>query len=393
MLTMGAIAFASLLLVFTLSFQFGSYDTMINSSVKIHTGHVQIQAQGFQEEQNIRQVVDAPSEIAAILDRIPQVDAYTFRGEAFCLVSSRNRTHGSLVIGIDPEKEARVSRIKQLIRAGHYLAGQDDYPALVGEILATNLDVDLEDELTLLGQGRDGSIAAAVVRIKGIFRSGIDTFDRASLYIPLETFKEVYAMGDSVHKAVVIGKSLREVGKIKKSISQALSALHPKQELVVLNWEELMPGLRQGIELDLISGIIFYLFLILVVAFSILNTFLMAIFERTREFGVLMAIGVSPRRLTKLLLIESLSLTVLGISTGIVLGIVVTMFFQSYGIDLGGSSELLSQYGISGRMYPKLSTLSIFSGPAAVFVITFLAALYPALKIRRLKPVEAMVYV
>ena len=150
-----------------------------------------------------------------------------------------------------------------------------------------------------------------------------------------------------------------------------------------------MPGLRQSIEMDLISGIIFY-FLLLVVAFSILNTFLMAIFERTREFGVMMAIGTTPGRLTRVLLIESMSLTAIGILAGIALGCVITVYFQIHGIDFTGASELLSQFGITGRMYPKLSLLSALSGPAAVLIITFFAALYPALKVRRMRPVEAM---
>ena len=116
----------------------------------------------------------------------------------------------------------------------------------------------------------------------------------------------------------------------------------------------------------------------------------MAIFERTREFGVLMAIGTTPGRLTKVLLIESMTMTLIGIAAGIVVGSLVTLYFQAHGIDFSGASELLSQFGITGRMYPKLSWLSAVSGPLAVFIITFCAALYPAVKVRRLQPVDAM---
>jgi putative ABC transport system permease protein len=116
----------------------------------------------------------------------------------------------------------------------------------------------------------------------------------------------------------------------------------------------------------------------------------MAIFERTKEFGVMMAIGTTPRRLTKVLLIESMSMTAIGIIAGILLGIGVTYYFQIHGIDFAGGSELLSQFGITGRMYPKLSLLSVSIGPCMVLFFTFMAALYPALKVRRLRPVEAM---
>ncbi len=130
--------------------------------------------------------------------------------------------------------------------------------------------------------------------------------------------------------------------------------------------------------------------LIVVVAFSILNTFLMSIFERTREFGVLMAIGTTPGRMTKLLLIESTTITMLGIVIGIIAGSLITWYFQVHGIVISGTSELLRQYGMPERMFPQLSLLSISIGPGAVLVITLLTALYPALKVRRLRPVVAM---
>ncbi|MBT8372397.1 MAG: FtsX-like permease family protein [Deltaproteobacteria bacterium] len=389
-LTICAIAFASLLLVFMLSFQFGSYETMINTSVKIQTGHLQVQAENYQEKKNIRLVVPEPEKIATMLDAISHIQAYTFRGQAFSLVSSNQRTYGVVVTGIDPDREPTVSRLKSLIRQGAFLSKDDTHQALVGRLLAKNLRVQLGDELTLVGQGRDGSIAAAVVEVKGIFGSGIDEFDRASLHIPLKIFQEIYSMQGAVHEVVVIADALRYVDEIKRSVKKNLVSLNINKSLTAMDWNELMPGLRQSIEMDLISGLIFYLLLVLVVAFSILNTFLMAIFERTREFGILMAIGTTPGRLTKVLLIESMTMTLAGIVAGIVVGSMITLYFQSHGIDFSGASELLSQFGITGRMYPKLSLLSAVSGPLAVMIITFFAALYPALKVRRMRPVEAM---
>ncbi|MGD9042837.1 MAG: ABC transporter permease [Desulfobacterales bacterium] len=389
-LTVSAITFASVLLVFMLSFQFGSYETMINTSVKISTGHLQVQAQKYREKKSIRFVIPEPQAVARIVAQIPEVAAYTFRGQAFSLLSSKNRTYGVMVSGIDPPKEAHVSRLKQLVREGNFLAADDVNQAVVGRLLAKNLRVAVGDELTLLGQGRDGSIAATVVHVKGIFSSGIDDFDRSAMQIPLATFQDVFSMDGAVHEVVVIGKSLSEISAIKAQLKTALSDLNSSKPLKALDWQELMPGLRQAIEMDLVSGLIFYGLLIVVVAFSILNTFLMAIFERTKEFGVMMAIGTTPRRLTKVLLIESMAMTMIGIMAGILIGIGITYYFQVHGIDFSGGSELLSQFGITGRMYPKLSLLSVSIGPFMVLLFTFMAALYPALKIRRLRPVEAM---
>ena len=389
-LTICAISFACIVLIFMLSFQFGSYETMINTSVKIQTGHIQIQAQGYHEKRDIRLVVTDPSEIAKIVSNTPQVIGFTFRSQAFSLVSKGKRTYGVLVNGIDPAREKTVSRLKALVREGEFLTEKDTNVALLGNLLAKNLRASIGDEVTVLGQGRDGSIAATVLRVKGVFSSGISELDRSTLLMPLKSFSDVYSMGGAVHKIVIVLDSLSHVAEVKKHLALAIKSVQNDPPLVVMDWEDLMPGLRQGIELDLISGMIFYLILILVVAFSIMNTFLMAIFERTKEFGVLMAIGVTPGRLTRLLLMESLGLTIVGIAIGMLAGVLITYYFQSYGIDVSGASDLLSQFGISGRLYPRLGPLSVTIGPSAVLLITFVAALYPALKVRSFKPVEAI---
>ena len=392
-LTISAVTFATTLLIFMLSWQFGSYDTMINSAVRLHTGHLQVQAKGYQDKRSMRLVVPEPESVGVFLSRHPGVAAHTFRATAFSLASSEERTYGAMVMGIDPEKEAKVSTLKKLVRRGRYLEAGDDLQAVMGKLLAENLHAKLGDEVVILGQARDGSIAASVFKVEGIYSSGQDEFDRSSIYVPLKTFQDVYGMGDAVHQVVAMGKTLQDVETIKQDISKHLAKNLKKDHLVVLDWKELMPGLIQSIKVDLGSGLIFYLILVVVVAFSILNTFLMAVFERTREFGVLLAVGTTPGRLTRLLLLESATMTLVGIMIGILLGCTVTLYFQSHGIAISGTAELMRQFGLPERMYPRLSLLSAAIGAGGVLIITLLTALYPALKVRRLHPVEAMTHV
>ena len=398
LLTIAAIAFACILLVFMLSFQLGSYDTMINASVKIHTGQMQIQANGYQDSQKIRDVVSDPARVGAVLDRIPQVAAYTYRARAFALVSSEDRTYGVLVEGIDPEREAQVSTLADIVHAGSYLppkpAEGEPAGALVGKLLASNLKIGVGDEITVLGQGYDGSMAATVLRISGIYASGMDEFDRSAIQIPLSVFQETFSMGVAVHEIVVMAHHLAEVPAIQRAIAGPLKQIENPLPLVTLDWKALTPGLEQAIKMDLVSGSIFYLILIMVVAFSILNTFLMAIFERTYEFGVMMAVGTKPWRLSRLVLFESVGLTLVGVIVGIAAGSALTWYFMIHGINLGSSSdEIMRQFGLPSLLFPQLSLLSATVGPGAVFLITLLAAVYPALKIRRLTPVEAMRHV
>ena len=396
LLTMLAIAFACILLVFMLSFQFGSYDTMIDSSVKISTGHLQIQARDYRKNHEIRKVIPDPHPILRILDQTPNILAYTTRASAFAMASSANRTYGVMVVGIQPPSEARVSTLGQIVTQGTYLSARPDargfYGALVGRLLAHNLRLSVGDEVTLLGQGRDGSVAAAVVKVQGIYSSGMDELDRNAIQIPLAAFQDIFSMQGAVHEIVIVGHALSEIPHLKAELQKRLKGLKDEPPLVVLDWDALLPGLRQAISMDLVSGAIFYLILIMVVAFSILNTFLMAILERTHEFGVMMAMGTRPGRLTRLVMAESAGMTLIGVAAGVLAGILLTGYFQVHGIDISGSSELLRQYGIPSRIYPRLSLLSVAVGPAAVLLITLTAALYPALRIRRLRPVEAMSY-
>jgi ABC-type lipoprotein release transport system permease subunit len=197
-------------------------------------------------------------------------------------------------------------------------------------------------------------------------------------------------MQSAVHQVVAVADSLDDVAEVKEAVKSGIGNMIKRDHQVVLDWMELMPGLVEAIKMDLVSGFIFYLILIVVVAFSILNTFLMSILERQKEFGVLLAIGTTPGRLTKLLLMESVGMTALGIVAGIIAGSLITWYFQVHGIQISGTTELMRQFGLPERIFPRLSVLSVSIGAGIVLVITVLTALYPALKVRRLHPVEAM---
>lgn len=385
-LTILAIVFASTLLVFMLSFQFGTYEEMINSSVRLSTGHLQVQPVGYYDKPQIHKVIKNPERILEKASGLEAVEAAAIRSETFGLAAGPTRSRGMMIIGVRPEEERAISSLPGQIIKGRYLQNGDQDKAIIGSIGSERLQLDLGDECTILGQGRDGSVAATVVTIVGFFKTGIDEFDRSTMQLPFGHFDEVFSMEGAAHRLVLTSKKLEDADTIASDLRAA-----PEMEgLVVLTWDELNPGLKQSIELDLISGLITYAILIVVVAFSILNTFFMAIFERTREFGMLMAIGTKPIRLVKIMLLESMAMTSVGLVIGIILGAVVTLILSRYGISMGESSELMAQYGISERLYPRLSLLSIVTGPAIICIITFFTALVPALKIPRMRPVEAL---
>jgi ABC-type lipoprotein release transport system permease subunit len=157
-----------------------------------------------------------------------------------------------------------------------------------------------------------------------------------------------------------------------------------------MRWNELQEGLEQGIAIDAAVGWFLYAMLVIVVVFSILNTFVMSVLERTREFGVLLAVGMRPRFLGTVVATESLFLLGIGLAAGIALGVAVTAWAAGYGIAFASSEELLAQWNLPARIYPRLNLVSLTVGPLIVLAASSLAAVFPIVRIRRLRPVEAM---
>ncbi len=385
-LTIAAIIFATALLVFMLSFQFGAYDDMIDSSVRLSTGHVQILSTGYHDRPEMRKVVKNPGELIEAASKLGGIDSISIRSEASVLASGEKRSRGLMISGVVPEKEQKLSSVPDQIIKGRYLAADDGPVGVIGALAARHLQIDVGEECVFLGSGRDGSIAASVVEIVGIYKSGIDDFDRSTMHIPLAEFDTVFSMEGGVHRLILTLKHLSDT-------NQAAAQLRDVPQtagLQVMTWETLTPGLKQSIELDLISGIIMYFILVVVVAFSILNTFFMAIFERKKEFGVLMSIGMKPISLVKLMLLESMSMSGIGLVLGIISGIGFTLIGARYGIGMGDSAEFMAQYGMPERLYPKLTLLSITLGPLLICFVTFITALIPVMRIPKLHPVEAL---
>lgn len=389
-LTLSAIAFACILLVFMLSFQLGSYESMINASVRLSTGHLQIQALGYQNDRKMEQVVDRPQAIMDSISHIPGITGITTRSYAFAMASSPSRTRGIMVMGIDPGSEGRVTTLPTQIREGKYLGQDEPGGCLMGTLLSRMLRAGIGDEITLLGMGRDGSVAATVVTVSGIYSSGIEEIDRNVIRIPIKHFDDIFSMDSSVHAVVIAADDLANLRSTAAMIKKCLGKNKDFRDLTVLDWGELTPGLMQSIKLDLFSGFLMYTALVLVVAFSITNTFIMAIFERNKEFGVIMAMGARPGRIVRMLLAEAFILNFLGIFSGMAAGAFVTLFFQSRGIDMGEAGRIAEQYGLSTIFYPRLGLISLLTGPAMVMVITFFSAFIPALKIWRMTPSEAL---
>jgi len=386
-LTIGAMVFSNAILVFMISIQLGMYDLMIDNSLKAFTGHLQLQAAGFKDDQKMRQIVP---DIDSLADRLRQslaLDSISARGAAFALASSDERSYGLQIFGVDPEHEFLVSSIPGLVKTGRFLNDKNAAEIVVGKVLAKNLRVSLGDEVTLLGSGRDGSFAAAVVVVVGIFDSGVTDMDRSIAEVPLAFFQDVFFMEGAGHQIVVTAPDLAAVDEIQYELERLLP---PQSGLVVHQWDALLPGLKQAIQADLTSAFFMYGVLVILVAFSVLNTQLMSVLERTHEFGVVMSLGLTPGRLGRLVLLETAMMAALGMLLGALIGGLITLWFGWTGFSYPGMEQMAANFNLPSRFYPQVTLLTLTLGPAAVFAGSILSALYPALRLHWLRPVDAM---
>jgi ABC-type lipoprotein release transport system permease subunit len=202
-LTIGAMVFSNTLLVFMISFQFSMYGLMIDNTLQVFSGHMQVQAPGYKDDQKMRQVVPDVQSLAATLRSELDSETIAARGWSFGLASSEERSYGIGIYGVEPAFEGNVSNIPGLIEDGQYLESTDTMEIVIGTMLARNLRVGVGDELTILGSGLDGSFAAAVVTVVGIFESGVKEIDRNIAEMPLGAFQEVFYMNGAGHQVVI----------------------------------------------------------------------------------------------------------------------------------------------------------------------------------------------
>jgi putative ABC transport system permease protein len=386
-LTVGAMIFSNSLLVFSISLQFGSYDMMINNTLQAFTGHIQVQREGYLDDPKMRYVLPDITNMADRLRSSLNTNEVAARAAGFALVSSNDRSYGLQILGVEPEFELFVSTIPGLVKQGRYL-DKDSYDEIViGSVLARNLKVKLGDEVTFLGSGRDDSFAAGVARVVGIFETGSPDLDRSMAQISLAYFQDAFAMDGSGHSIALRAANIDEVPILRQRVETLIDG---RDKLVVLDWEALQPGLKQAIQADMTSAWFMYAVLIVLVAFSVLNTQLMSVLERTREFGTMMALGLKPSTLARLVMTETFMMASLGLAIGVFIGYLITAYLSVAGFSYPGMEEMAVKFNLPDRMYPSISLLSLLLGPGIVAIGSLLAAIYPALRLYVLLPIEAM---
>ena len=385
-LSLASIALVSGLLVFVLSFQDGVYGQMKETTLRIFDGYAQLQPDGYAADPRLDSAIADPRRLAQQAVEIKGVTAAAPRVNGFAILANGSRSYAAAVIGVDPSSEAKISSIADRIQAGRYLTAADTDAAILGDILAKNLGVTVGDKVTMLGQARDGSVAADVLRVAGIYHSGIPELDRTILEMPLARAQDAFSMEGAANTIALGGPSL---GAVNTALP-ALAALAHRNDVAVRDWRAMEPAMRDTIDLKYATSMVFYASLVLVVAFIILNTLLMSVLERTREFGMLLALGMRTGQIGAMVWIELALLAGGGCLVGVAIGAAITAWLQHTGIIYPIDPKLLAQFGVPRRLVPALTWFSAAAGPGALLATVFVGGVVPYLRVARLTPAIAM---
>ncbi len=382
-LTAGGIAFAVLLLCFAMSQQAGSYRLMIDNGTSFMTGQLQVQAPGYQEDPRVERLVKNASALRQRIAAVDGVRAVAERVQVFALVSAGERTVAAQIIGVDPDREPAVSKLASFVHQGAFFDGFVFTESATG---ARNLSVGLGDEVVLMGSQPEGGMAALVGVVTGILDTGQAELDRTLLLAPLQVVRQAWALSEGAHALVVRTVDANAVPRVGQGIQSLLDA-----DCVVLPWQVLLPELEQSIAFDRVSNRLFYGLLALLVSFSIVNSFVMVVFERTREFGLLLAVGMRPWRLVLMLELEALWLALLGVALGALCALPLVAWIAQVGLPLGESAGvMLRRFHLPDRMYTALDAAAFVEPMALMIAATLVAALLPSLRVRRLTAMEAL---
>ena len=413
-LTVGGIGFSVLLVSFAMSLQSGSYEIMIDSATGYFTGHGQISHRDFVDQPRLEHTVTNASNLQAQLAQIDGLRVFP-RAQAFAVVSlaggvsedssavdqksnaphsydsqsesSSEKSLGGMVIGVDFSAERNYLDVYENVVAGK--VPTEPGQALIGSAMARNLGAQIGDELIVLGSGKQGAVAAAIFVIAGIVETGQVELDRSLVLAPFAELADALYLEDEAHMLVLMVDDLSELTATASSVAELLP-----EALTVQTWQQLMPMIEQSIELDRAGAVLFYSLLLILVAFAVVNTFVMVLFERTREFGLFMALGMRPGQVIAQVQFEALLLSLLGVALGLLFAYPLITYLTGVGIPLdqmGGEEAIRQmQMGSMERIFPKISWSSVTTAPLVMIVGTQLAALVSTVRVRGIHPVTAL---
>lgn len=369
--------------IFVLGFFDGFFENTIENSTRYITGHVQVERPGFRRELAPELALERPDALLARLRSVPGVAAAAPRVQAQGLASTAAKSEGIMLVGIDPLAERGVTFIDRTLVEGRALAPGAQREAMIGRELAQKLRLKLGEKIVVMAQAADGELGTAAYRVSGIFATESASFDGAFVFVTLGAAQSLLALDARVS---TINLRLHERSHTTRTVEELRARFGPG-ELAFAPWQELLPQLEEMVQFNRVVTDILLAVLLLVVATAIMNTVFMALAERTRELGVMMALGTSPRALVRMVVYETVVLLLSAAAAGYAAGIAGVAYLGRAGMDLSGFFQGYAAIpGLTGVVYPQLMSQSVVPPGIALIVLGVLVSLYPAASAARLEP-------
>ena len=386
LITAASVFFAVILATSMRSLQSGVTQKMVENVVSFYSGYVQVHKDGYWDDQNLENSFEALPAIHQTVTTHPMVAEVAPRLESFALASYGEYSEPCMVVGIDPIKENELTALKTKLKVGEYFLG-DATSAVIADGLAEELSLEVGDTLVLIGQGYHGVTAAGKYAISGMVHFGNPDLNKRLVYLPLADAQEFYgAYGRLTSYALVLNEPT-----VAQKVTQDLRSEVNTEDYEVMDWREMMPEMQQLLDADKGKGVMFMGILYTIVAFGIFGTVLMMIAERKYELGVMLAVGMKRKLLSRMLVAETVLVSMLGVIAGLIASLPIVSYFHYNPIPL--TEEMKKAYAEFGfeAVLPFALDGGIFLAQAStVLVFALLISLYPAWKIRTIDPVKAM---
>ena len=360
---------------------------MLSNQISSSIAHIQIHKNGFTDNKVIQSNIPDPAAVEEVINNNSSVKAYSKRIVTFGLLSSATNSAGVFINGIIPDDEKKVSNISQMIVEGEYF-NSGDREIVLGTKLAEKLEVGLGDKVVALSNMPNGKIGSEVFRIIGLYKTPSSEFDKSFIYVPIKTAQSMLQLDDKIFEYAIVTKDINSTESVKQEL---LTSLGNKYE--VLSYIDLLPLLI--IWMDMYKeSLVFINFIVgLALIFGIINSMLMAVYERINEFGVLMAIGMKNIKMFFMVVFEAAILGIFGTVIGLISGLLINWPISNIGIDLSIFAEGLNSFGVGAVIYPTLSFENFIMTLLMIPVVSVLGAIYPAYKAIKLDPIYAIRYV
>jgi len=384
LIMLAAIVIGVWAMIFMTALMRGMVDDMVKDGVSVLPGHVQIHHPDFRDDPTITNVIAPPSgELLEVLSR-PEVVAWATRVRVPAVISSERDTRGVTLVGIEPERERGISFVAADVTEGRFLESRDDRGLVVGRKLVEKLETGLGKRVVIMSQDPENEIADRGFRIVGIFDSKLAQYEEGYVFGGEGTIQDLLGVGDAISEVAILGADYRDVEGLHRMVADAAGP-----EVEVLPWNELDSYL--GSMLAVMDGfvVVWIVVVFLALSFGLVNTLVMAVFERVREIGLMLALGMTPRNILSQILAESILLLVIGLAIGNLAAWAAIEPLKD-GIDVSIVGEGMEYFGAASMLYPALYLKDVVLANVIVIVLGFFASLSPAWRASRYDPVRAI---